>query len=62
MKLISRTTRIDDATYEPIHTVTVEITQTFLDDLKVIESIIDKNEAALILGTGFMELVIDKGN
>ena len=55
MKLINLTTAIDDATYEPVHTVTLEIHQTVFDDLKHIEALAGRNDAAQIIGISFLE-------
>ena len=33
MKLISRTSHIDDATYEPAHHLTLEISQVMIEDV-----------------------------
>jgi hypothetical protein len=58
MQLISKTTVIDDATYEPVHTLTFEVWQTRLDDLAFIKERYGINEAATIIGVGLLEQIL----
>ena len=58
MELISKTTEIDDETYEPIHTLTFKVNQTLLDDLVLIKERYGINEAATIIGVGLLEQLL----
>ena len=59
MKIINKTTVIDDNTYIPVHTFTVVIEQTLLDDLELIKSLYGINDAAQIIGHGFLEQIFE---
>jgi hypothetical protein len=60
MELISKTTVIDDVTYEPIHTLTFKVSQTLLDDLALIKEMYGANEAATIIGTELLEQILKR--
>jgi len=55
MNLIEIESKINPATYEPIYTVTFELTATMIDDLKLIKYTVGESDAAEMIGMAFIE-------
>lgn len=55
MKLLKAETIFDNDTFEPRHRLTVEVSQTFIDDVQLYEGL--RTDIAQVIGLRFMELI-----
>lgn len=62
MKLVDVKTHIDDNTYDPVHTIAIEITEESLRDMEFIERIFGPREVEHILGMRMREILDEVRN